>query len=48
MEIEMTGWTIENINIGAQQLFGTPPWRDTIGQCLINRRVFNRALREPS
>jgi hypothetical protein len=39
MEVDMPGWTIENLNTGAQELLGRPPWVDSRMQCLVNTLV---------
>jgi len=39
MEVSMPGWTIQNINVTAQELLGSPPWGDSNGQCLLNAIV---------
>jgi len=39
IELDMPGWIIENMNSGAEQLFGSPPWGDSRGQCFVNTVV---------
>jgi len=39
IELDMPGWTIAELNPGAEHLLGSTPWGDSRGQCLVNSLV---------